>query len=88
MGAAGTLMGGHLTLIALFYTAIIGAFLAVMMTVWRKDFWAQIAWGFKRLAFWHESKAPPAGYVPTTVPYGLAIAIGCLVALLLERPVA
>ena len=38
MGAAGALMGANLIGPALFYTAFIGAFLAVMMLVWRKDF--------------------------------------------------
>src|SRR5580658_10995037 len=45
MGAAGALMGSALIKPALLYTAFIGAFLAVMMLVWRKDFWVRIACG-------------------------------------------
>ncbi len=83
MGAAGALMGARLIQPALVYTAFIGAFLAVMMVVWRKDFWMRIAWGIKRLAFWRKRDdaglEPPA---PIAVPYGMAIALGCLLALL------
>lgn len=83
MGAAGALMGSALIKPALVYTAFIGAFLAVMMVIWRKDFWRRIAVGFKRMAFWRKENAaelePPP---PITVPYGMAIALGCLLALL------
>jgi prepilin peptidase CpaA len=83
MGAAGALMGAHLIQPALVYTAFIGAFLAVMMLIWRKDFWMRIALGFKKLAFWRKESVtelePPA---PIAVPYGIAIALGCLLALL------
>jgi prepilin peptidase CpaA len=88
MGAAGALMGAALIKPALVYTAFIGAFLAVMMVVWRKDFWMRIAWGIKRLAFWRKSDEaglePPA---PIAVPYGMAIALGCLLALLVGAAV-
>ncbi len=83
MGAAGALMGAHLIQPALVYTAFIGAFLAVMMLIWRKDFWMRMALGFKKLAFWRKESVtelePPA---PVAVPYGIAIALGCLLALL------
>ena len=38
MGAAGALMGSDLTKPAVVYTAVLGAFMAVMLVVWRKDF--------------------------------------------------
>jgi prepilin peptidase CpaA len=83
MGAAGALMGARLIEPALVYTAFIGAFLAVMMVIWRKDFWTRIALGFKSLAFWRKGDGtevePPK---PIAVPYGMAIAMGCLLALL------
>ena len=85
MGAAGTLMGAKLIEPALFYTAFIGAFLAVIMVVWQKNFWTRIFCGFQQLAFWRKggkSAMPPS--IPLTVPYGLAIAIGCLVALFMR----
>src|SRR3984885_14780995 len=37
MGAAGGLMGEEMTKPALFYTTFIGAFIAIMMFIWRKD---------------------------------------------------
>jgi prepilin peptidase CpaA len=88
MGAAGALMGSALIKPALVYTAFIGAFLAIMMVIWRKDFWMRIIWGMKRLAFWRKGDgvelAPPA---PIAVPYGMAIALGCLLALLVGAAV-
>ena len=88
MGAAGALMGSNLIQSALVYTAFIGAFLAVMMLIWRKDFWVRIGWGFRQLAFWRKGEAaeltPPT---PIVVPYGMAIALGCLLALLFSTAV-
>ena len=85
MGAAGALMGADLIKPALFYTAFIGAFLAVMMVVWRKDFWARIGWGVRRLAFWRKANGEqPAPGSPIAVPYGVAIAVGCLLALFVK----
>jgi len=84
MGAAGALMGSALIKPALFYTAFIGAFLAILMIIWRKDFWTRIAWGLKRLAFWRKSVEQPPKPAPVVVPYGVAIAVGCLLALLVK----
>jgi prepilin peptidase CpaA len=82
MGAAGALMGAHLIQPALVYTAFIGAFLAVMMLIWRRDFWMRLALGVRKLAFWRkESVAEMEPPVPIAVPYGMAIALGCLLAL-------
>ena len=85
MGAAGALMGSTLVKPALFYTAMIGAFIAVLMVIWRKDFWTRLAWGFHRLAFWRKVSAnEPAPAGPVTVPYGVAIAIGCVLAIIVK----
>ena len=87
MGAAGALMGSAMIKPALLYTAFIGAFLAVMMVVWRKDFWLRIGWGIRQLAFWRKSGAEQlAPSAPVAVPYGMAIALGCLLALLVKGP--
>jgi prepilin peptidase CpaA len=81
MGAAGALMGADLIRPALFYTALIGGFLAIVMVIWRRDFWMRIAWAGQRLAFWQKrSGSQPAPSAPVTVPYGVAIAAGCVVA--------
>jgi prepilin peptidase CpaA len=88
MGAAGALMGANLIKPALFYTAFIGAFLAIMMVIWRKDFWARIGWGFSRLAFWRKDGTEQPGPVSQiAVPYGVAIAIGCLLAIFVKGAV-
>jgi len=85
MGAAGALMGSDLIKSALFYTAILGAFLAIMIVIWRKDFWVRIGQGLRRLAFWRNTaEEQPSKSDPITVPYGLAIAAGCLLTLLVR----
>jgi prepilin peptidase CpaA len=83
MGAAGALMGVDLTKPALFYTAFIGAFIGVMMIIWRRDFWMRIGQGLRRLAFWRkQDNNQPVPLPAIKVPYGIAIAIGCVLALL------
>jgi prepilin peptidase CpaA len=85
MGAVGALMGTELIKPTLFYTAAIGALLAVLIVIWRKDFWARTGWALRRLAFWRKIEGErPAQATPVTVPYGVAIAVGCLVTLLLS----
>jgi prepilin peptidase CpaA len=85
MGAAGALMGADLIKPALFYTAVLGAFLAVLIVIWRKDFWLRLAQGLQRLAFWRKRpEGATARPAPVAVPYGLAIAAGCLLALLVR----
>jgi Flp pilus assembly protein protease CpaA len=75
-------MGADLIKPALVYTAFIGAILAVMMVIWRKDFWARIEQGLRRLAFWRRKpEERPVTSPPISVPYGVAIAVGCLLAL-------
>jgi prepilin peptidase CpaA len=84
MGAVGALMGADLIKPTLFYTAAIGALLAILIVVWRKDFWARASWNLRRLVFWKKPTSErPAKASPITVPYGIAIAVGCLATLLL-----
>ena len=84
MGAAGALMGAKLIQPALFYTALVGVCLAFMMVIWRKDWWARVGGGLRRLAFWRqEASGQPVIMEPVMVPYGLAIAIGCEMAMFL-----
>jgi prepilin peptidase CpaA len=86
MGAVGALMRLDLVKAALFYTTFFGAFLAVMILIWRKDFWLRASQFARTIAFWRD-RAPEEAIKlpPVTVPYGIAIAVGCLLALLTSR---
>lgn len=85
MGAVGALMGVELAKLALIYTTFIGAFMGVMIIIWRRDFWLRIGQGFQQMAFWRKgSKEQMVKLSPVTVPYGIAIATGCLLALLMK----
>lgn len=84
MGAVGALMGFKLMPPTLFYTALIGLCLAVLMLVWRRDFWRRMTMMVRRLVFWRRGRgreAQDTGTEPVLVPYGLAIALGCLMTL-------
>lgn len=84
MGAAGALMGAKLIQPALFYTALVGVCLAFMIVIWRRDLWLRIGNGMRRLAFWRKTTVcGPVNVEPVLVPYGLAIAIGCEMAMFL-----
>jgi prepilin peptidase CpaA len=86
MGAVGALLGSGLIQPALFCTAFVGAFLAVMMIIWRKGSWERLGWSVRRLAFWRSSpETAPLAQAPVTVPYGMAIATGVLLALLIHQ---
>jgi len=86
MGAVGALMRLDLVKSALFYTTFFGAFLAVLILVWRRDFWLRAGQFVRQIAFW-KKRAPEEAIKlpPVTVPYGVAIAVGCLLALLTNR---
>ena len=84
MGAVGALMGANLIVPTLFYAAYLGALLGLLMLIWRKDFWMRMVWSLQRLAFWQKPTGEkPAKPAPIAVPYGVAIAVGCLVTLLM-----
>ena len=84
MGAAGALMGAKLIQPALFYTALVGVCLALMMVIWRKDLWLRLGGGLRRLVIRKQGgEIPMVRAEPILVPYGLAIAIGCEMALFL-----
>jgi hypothetical protein len=63
---------------------LLGAFLALMLLIWRRDFWLRVAHSLRRLVFWSKSTQSPAPAEPVTVPYGLAIAAGCLLAIIVK----
>jgi prepilin peptidase CpaA len=85
MGAAGALMGAELIKPAVLYTAVLGAFLALMIVIWRRDFWSRVGQSLRRLAFWRKGTLEVTTQPePVTVPYGLAIAAGCLLAIIVK----
>ena len=77
MGAAGALLGHPMAVQALIYTAFVGCLMAVLVLIWRKDFWARLG-RLVRL----RKPATNESSKPTTVPYGIAIATGCVLALM------
>jgi prepilin peptidase CpaA len=85
MAAAGALMGSQLIKPAVLYTAVLGAFLAIMMLIWCHDFWQRVGHSLGRLVFWRAVQAEtPAKAKPVTVPYALAITAGCLLVILVK----
>jgi prepilin peptidase CpaA len=87
MGASGALLGAPLIGSALFYTAIVGGFMALMVLIWRQSLWAGLKKGMGMLVRRKkpEEVASEEAEPVTTIPYGLAIASGCLLALLFGR---
>ncbi len=85
MGAAGALLGSNLIKPALLYTSMVGALLAIAILIWRKDFWTRLTDGINRLAcFWRKKPVVDGTPLPPVyVPYGIAIALGCLMAVLI-----
>jgi prepilin peptidase CpaA len=83
MGAAGALLGADLIQSALFFTAFTGAIMALLALIWSRNFRTGLEGMVKRFVLLRTSEpASPAEQVsPVTVPYGVAIAVGCLVAL-------
>ncbi|OGV45649.1 MAG: hypothetical protein A2X46_14890 [Lentisphaerae bacterium GWF2_57_35] len=77
MGAIGALVGYPLILPVVFYTAIVGGFMAIMLLIWKGRFW-QVLSLFRRKS---EQTAAPEPREPLTIPYGVAIAAGCVMAL-------
>ncbi len=82
MGAVGALVGYPLILTVLFFTSIIGGFMAIMVLIWRGA-------GAHRMKRRAAAAAEAGGEVVAgevtsqlqTIPYGVAIAIGTLLAL-------
>ena len=84
MGAAGALMGSQLIKPAVLYTAVLGAFLAVMMLIWCRDFWRRVGYSMQRVVFLRAAKTAAPQLKPVTVPYALAITAGCLLVILVK----
>ena len=85
MGAVGALLGLQLVQVALVYMAILGAMLAMGMVVWSRDFWVNIRFLLRKLHLLPADTAEVAPVSkPVLVPYGLAVAGGCLLTLLVR----
>jgi len=89
MGAIGALLGHKLVVPALFYTAVIGAFMAVVVLIWRRTSPSRSAKTTESESGMPavEGAAPPipeADQKPgATIPYGVAMAAGSIMALLI-----
>ncbi len=81
MGAIGALLGQQLIGPTLVYTAMVGGFMAVIVLIWRKSFWSGLKRGMQMLVRGRKAETAQGGQEPTTIPYGLAIAAGCLLAM-------
>jgi len=81
MGAVGALVGHGLIGPTLIYTAIVGGFMAVMVLIWQKSFWSGLKRGMRMLIRGRPQEAAQEERKPTTIPYGIAIAAGCLLAM-------
>jgi prepilin peptidase CpaA len=82
MGAVGALLGFPIIVSVVFYTSIIGGLMAVAILLTRRDLLARCAAPFRRW-FSRRSDATEeaAALEPVSIPYGIAIAVGCLLAL-------
>lgn len=83
MGAVGALLGYPLVLATLVYTAFVGAIMAVFVLIWRRDLWQGILRAF--YVFFRFRRSAPdettddgAEQTSVTIPYGIAICIGCI----------
>jgi prepilin peptidase CpaA len=82
MGAVGSLLGYPLIKPAILFTAIIGVILAVFYLLFQRAFWMRASLMIRRVAGFTpaNTELPP---VQRSVPYGIAIAGGTLLLLLL-----
>lgn len=80
MGAVGALLGFPIIVSVIFYTAIIGGLMAVAVLLSRRDLLARCAASCRRW-FTRQKDGEPAAADPVSIPYGIAIAVGCLLAL-------
>lgn len=87
MWAAGSLLGSDLIQPALFFTALTGAIMALLALIWSRNFREGFDRTMRRFLLRRKQEPAVAQVLPlppVTVPYGVAIAVGCLVALFLR----
>jgi prepilin peptidase CpaA len=85
MGAAGALLGSPLTISAVLWTALVGLVMGLLMVIWQRNFWARLGWNLRSMAFWRNTAATEAPEKTSiAIPYGIAIAVGCLLALFVQ----
>ena len=84
MGAAGALMGFSRIQSAIVFTAILGGVMAVLYLVWHRDFWGYLTSRVNRILPGKTSAHAGVKRPEIAVPYGLAIAGGCLLAMALN----
>ncbi|MBX5483154.1 MAG: prepilin peptidase, partial [Myxococcaceae bacterium] len=86
MGAAGVVFGYPLALTALIFTSLAGALQAVVTLLWQGRFWETLSnwgrrWAVRARLLPKETKLGPARHIP----YGVAIAVGCVWAMWWDR---
>ena len=83
MGAVGALTGVNFTLSAMFYGVLVAAVMAIFVMIRRRIAMATLGriWRFLYLSFTPGKGAGPSGPGSPTVPFGLALCIGSIVAL-------
>ncbi|MDA0321694.1 MAG: prepilin peptidase [Verrucomicrobia bacterium] len=83
MGAVGALVGYPMVITTVVYTAVAGGVIAIFVMIWQLDFsrLGLLFSGKSGDVAATESVAGETGKKKTTIPYGIAIAIGCMLTL-------
>ena len=81
MGAVGSLLGISLIGPTLFYTAFVGGFMAIVMLIWRRNLIFIIGRALRSLFKKLDERVEQTEEKPLSVPYGLAIAAGAVLAI-------
>lgn len=85
MAAVGALQGYPLSALfifhAVFYTALVGAVMAMIILIWEGRFLSGLGGSFKLLA--HPKTVPDTPEAAKTIPYGVAIALGSFWAMII-----
>lgn len=79
LAAIGALKGWYFVVITMYYSALIGGFMAIAIIIWKGRFWKTIKSTFSILR--HPKRKRADDDDPLFLPYGVAISIGSLLTL-------